>query len=181
MRFAPLAILAAPLALAACGGAADDASDDASENLSVDEVVERTQAAAIKPMPGQYKVSMEVLEVNIPGAPANLAEMMGDSLGGQTQQYCLTEADVENGFEEMAKRGQDGDNCTFDRWNIDGGNFDGKMTCTVPGQGQMTMTMKGKGSETSSEVDMTMQGNMAGMGDATIRMKATHERIGDCG
>lgn len=179
MRFAATLVLASSFALTACGGGADEA-EEASENLSVEEVMERTQAAAIKPEPGQYRVNMEVLEVNIPGAPANLAEMMGNSFGGQSQQYCLTEADVENGFEEMAKRGQESDNCTFDKWDIDGGDFDGKMTCNVPGQGQMVMTMKGKGTPTSSEVDMTMQGNVGGMGDATIRMKAMHERIGDC-
>ena len=42
------------------------------------------------------------------------------------------------------------------------------------------MTMAGTATPTSSEMEMTMQGNMSGMGDATIKMKATHERIGDC-
>ena len=44
----------------------------------------------------------------------------------------------------------------------------------------MTMTMKGQGSETRSEMDMRMQGNVGGMGQMNMRMKTTHERLGDC-
>lgn len=178
MRSTSLVLATLSLSLAACGG--DAAGDnEPSENLSVEEVAERTRDNGIKPEPGQYRVSMEVLEVKIPGAPDGAADMMRGMMGGQTHQYCLTQEDVENGFEDMVKQSQEGD-CTFDKWDIDGGDFDGKMTCNVPGQGSMTMTMAGKGTPTRSEVDMTMQGNMGGMGESTIRMKATHERIGDC-
>ncbi len=181
MRTIALALASSSLALASCGGGDDGTPDSGpSENLSAKEVAERTRDSAIKPEPGQYRVNMEVLEVSIPGAPQGAADMMRGMMGGQTHQYCLTQDEVDEGFENMAKQSQDGD-CTFDRWDIDGGDFDGKMTCNVPGQGKMTMTMTGTGTPTRSEVNMTMQGNMAGMGDSTIRMKATHERIGDCG
>lgn len=182
MRLHTLVLALSSLALASCGGDSDGTTADSgpSENLSAEEVAERTRDSGIKPEPGQYRVSMEVLEVSIPGAPQGAADMMRSMMGGQTHQYCLTQDEVDEGFENMARQSQEGD-CTFDRWDINGGDFDGKMTCDVPGQGAMTMTMTGTGSPTRSEVNMTMQGDMAGMGQSTIRMKATHERIGDCG
>jgi len=169
----------ATLVLTGCGS--PDAGDETGggESISVEEVAARAKANAVRPEPGEYRVSMEVLEVDIPGAPQGTADMMKDMMGGQTHNYCLRPEDVENGFEEMAKQGQEGD-CSFQRFDVAGGDFDAQMTCNAGGQGTMTMTMKGTGTPTSSEVDMTMKGNMTGMGESTIRMKARHDRIGDC-
>lgn len=172
-----LPLVALSLVLSACDSSAPES--EGGENLSMEEVAARAGGAAIKPEPGQYRVSMDVLEVDIPGAPAEIADMMRSSMGGQSHEYCLTQEDVDKGFEEMARQGQD-ENCSFDRFDIDGGDIDAKMTCDLPGQGAMTMTMAGTATPTSSEMEMTMQGNMGGMGEATIKMKSEHERIGDC-
>ena len=170
----------APVILMAAGCSSDAPESEAGEGLSMEEVAERAQEAAIKPEPGQYRVNMEVLEVDIPGAPAEIVNMMRGNMAAQSQEYCMTQDDVDKGFEEMARQGQD-ENCSFERFDIDGGDIDAKMSCDLPGQGAMTMTMVGSATPTSSEMEMTMQGNMSGMGEATIKMKATHERIGDCG
>jgi len=167
----------ASLMLASCGGSDEP---DSGESISMEEVAEITQDNAIKPMPGQYSVSMEVLEVDIPGAPESAVNMMKDMMGQGRHSYCLTPADVEDGFENMAKQSQENDDCAFEHYEFDGGKLDGKMVCNLPGQGAMTMTIAGTGGATHSEMEMTMKGNMTGMGDSTIRMKATHDRTGDC-
>ena len=175
VRALPIAIIST--ALVACGSSPPES--ESGEGLSMAEVAERAEGSAIKPEPGQYRMTMEVLEVDIPGAPPQAADMMRSMMGGQSTEYCLSQADVDKGFEEMARQGQD-ENCTFANFDIDGGDIDAKMTCDVPGQGTVTMTLDGTGTPTSSEMEMTMQGNMTGMGDSTIKMKTTHERIGDC-
>ena len=180
MRKSVLFVSLASALLVSCGGDAGDDAAPAGDSIDMKEAAARAKATAVKPQPGQYRVTLEVLDVNIPGAPANMAEMMKQAMGGQTHEYCLKPGDVDKGFEEMAKQSQEGDNCSFQRFDVAGGNFDAQMTCTNPGQGKMTMTMKGRGTPTRSEMDMTMQGNMTGMGDSTIHMKSTHERIGDC-
>ncbi|RGP41191.1 hypothetical protein BPTFM16_01487 [Altererythrobacter insulae] len=169
----------APVLMIAAGCSGDAPESEGGEGLSMAEVAERAAGSTIKPEPGQYRMTMEVLDVDIPGAPPQAAEMMRGMMGGQTSEYCLSQADVDKGFEEMARQGQD-ENCTFANFDIDGGDIDAKMTCDVPGQGTVTMTLDGTGTPTSSEMEMTMQGNMTGMGDSTIKMKTTHERIGDC-
>ena len=178
MNSARFSLVALSLCLAACGSDAD-VDTSANENLSAEEVAQRTRDSGIKPEPGQYRVNMEVLEVDVPGAPAGMVDMMRGAMGGQTHEYCLTQDEVDKGFENIARQSQDGD-CTFDKWDVDGGDFDGQMTCNAPGEGKMTMAMTGKGTATRSEVNMTMQGSMGGMGESTIKMKAVHERIGDC-
>ena len=106
--------------------------------------------------------------------------MMRSMMEGESHEYCLTEADVEEGFEAMARQSQDGD-CTFSKFDVDGGSIDAAMTCRAPeGGGEMAMTMTGTAEPTSSVMDMTMRGNMTGEGESTIRMRTTHERIGDC-
>lgn len=179
MRHLTLLAPIATLALAACSSEEPD-TIDSGEEVSMEEVAARAKASAIKPEPGQYRVTMEVLEVDIPGAPEGAADMMRGMMSGQSHSYCMTQEDVDKGFEEMARNSQEGSDCSFQRFDIDGGEFDAKMTCRADGQGVMTMTMKGSGTPTSSEVDMTMEGNMGGMGDSTIRMRAKHERTGDC-
>jgi hypothetical protein len=177
MRKSTLVAAVSTLMLAACGG---EAGSEGGESLSIEEVTEIAQDSAIKPEPGQYSVTTEVLEVNIPGAPEGMADMMGSTMASNAHSYCLSQEDVDNGFEEMARQSQEGGDCTFERFNIDGGDMDAKMVCNMQGQGQMTMTMNGTGSSTSSEMDMTMEGNITGVGKMNMRMKVTHERTGDC-
>ena len=141
---------------------------------------QRAKVSGVKPQPGKYRVTMDVLEVSIPGAPANMADMMKQSMAKASHEYCLTQEDVDKGFEEMARRSQRSDDCSFEHFNVSGGDYDAKMVCNVQGQGQMTMTMNGKGTPTSSVVDMHMTGQVGSMGEMNMHMKATHERIGEC-
>ena len=165
------------LAVTACNDSSDQAQ---SGDISLAEAAERAGESGIKPLAGQYSATMEVLEVSIPGAPEGMADMMQGAMGGRKHSYCLTQEDVDKGFEEMAKQSQENDDCSFERFNVDDGRMDALMICNVEGQGQMTMEMTGTGSPTRSEMDMTMKGDVAGMGEMNMRMKATHERTGDC-
>ncbi len=179
-----LLVLAAPLALVALIGCSETEPDSANPveattgGLSKAEVAERARDT-VQPQPGQYRAVMEVLEVDIPGAPEGAGAMLRQMMDGQSHEYCLTQADVDKGYEEMARQSQDGD-CTFERFDVDGGEIDALMVCTGEQSNAIQMAMNGTATPTSSVMNMTMTGDMAGMGDSTLRMKATHERVGDC-
>ncbi|WP_168157315.1 DUF3617 domain-containing protein [Erythrobacter sp. QSSC1-22B] len=179
-----LFVVAAPLALVAligCGEPEADSVDPGEATaggISQAEVAERARDT-IQPQPGQYRAVMEVLEVDIPGAPEGSGDMLRQMMDGQSHEYCLTQEDVDKGYEEMARQSQDGD-CTFDRFDVDGGAIDALMTCTGEQSNTMRMAMTGTATPTSSVMNMTMTGDMTGMGESTLRMKATHERVGDC-
>ena len=165
------------IALVACGGADQDEGADDGESVNMADAADLARNSQMRPEPGQYTATVEVLDVDIPGAPEGAAEMMRGMMSTTTTRYCLTQDDVEDGFENMARQSQEGD-CSFEQFDVNGGTFDGRMVCNVQGQG--SMTMHGEGTPTSSTVDMTMNGDMGGMGQSTIRMRATHERVGDC-
>lgn len=169
------------LALAGCGESDSGSADaDGDSEVSVAEAADRVESAGIKPDPGQYRMTMEILEFTVPGAPAGMADMMRQEMGNQTSEYCLTPEDAERGYEEMARQSQQSDECTFSRFDVDGGNIDAEMTCNTPQQGTMTMTLQGEGTATASTMNMTMRGDFSGMGEMTMRARASHERIGDC-
>lgn len=162
------------LTIASCGDADSAASG---EKISGAEGAERA-STAVQPQAGQYRATMEVLEVSIPGAPASATDMMKKAMGGHVVEYCLKPEDAKQGYEKMAKQSQKGD-CTFSKFNVIGGKIDAEMTCQAQ-NGAMTMMLDGTATPTKSVMNMTMTGNMSGTGQSTIRMKTTHERVGDC-
>ncbi len=167
----------AALALAGCGDSADDAATG--DTLTTAEVAE-IASNAIKPEPGLYRATMTVSEVDIPGAPQGALDMMKQAMEGHSHEYCMSQEDVEKGFEEMARQSQESDDCAFEKFDVDGGSIDAKMSCKSGDVGTVNMSLQGKATPTSSEMDMTMVGNMTGMGESTIRMTAKHEKIGEC-
>lgn len=175
MRHSSIVTLAVALSLASCGGEAE--SDGA---VKAEEMAERVASADIKPQPGRYRSTVEVLEFTIPGTPPDMSEMMRGHMARRTSEYCLTQEEAKRGFEKMARQSQEGRDCKVEKFEVAGGDIDARMTCAVPGQGQVTMTMTGTGSPTRSDMDMTMKGDFAGQGEATMRMKVSNERIGDC-
>lgn len=177
MRFRPyLGTLAICLALAACNDKAPSA--DAGGSVPSEQVA----AAArdfVRPEPGLYRSTVEFLEVDIPGAPPQAAEMIRQSSGqGQVSEYCLTAADVEKGFEESLRKSQRGD-CDYKRFDVDGRKVDAVMVCSEQGR-SVEMTLSGTGDATSSDMSMTMKMDMGQMGSGTIKARSRSERIGAC-
>lgn len=177
MRYPIMLTFAA--ALAACGSGSEDAAGG--DTLSNEEVAERA-SEAIRLEPGQYRSTVDLVSIDIPGAPAEVVEMMKRSMSAEssTTEYCLTPEDAEKGYEEMARNSAEGD-CSFSRFDVDGGDIDAEMVCEGGPQGATArMTLSGTGTSTSSDITMTMQMDAAGMGDGTMTIRARHERIGDC-
>lgn len=163
------------LSLAACGSA-----DDSGAPLSEDEVAERFEEAN-RLEPGQYRSTVELVSLDMPGAPAEVTEMMKQSMSGNnaTTEYCLTKEEAEKGYEAMAKNSAQGD-CDVQRFDVDGGDIDALMVCKSPDGSQGTITMKGTGGRTSSDMTMTIKTDVRGMGKSTMVMRTQHQRIGDC-
>lgn len=173
-----LGALALVLALTACGDGAESPSGSDGVSPTRAQVASRARDF-VRPEPGLYRSTVEVLEVDIPGAPPQMAEMIRESgQTGQTNQYCVTPADVEKGFEEAVRKSQRGD-CDYQRFDVDGGKIEAAMTCIEAGR-SVNLTLSGSGDSTSSDMSMTMKLDMAGMGEGTIRARSRSERIGEC-
>ena len=181
MRLFHSAPLVAAVLLAACSGDADTNGDG---TVSSEEVAAEAESA-IKPRPGQYRTSFEVLELNIPGAPVELKQQMQAQMGGEagaarTSTYCLTPEDAAaNGAEQMAKNVAQG-NCTIARFDVSGGTLSAEMQCTAVNGATSHVVMDGQMTSTSSTMTMTNEMDMAGMGKMQMKIRANSERIGDC-
>lgn len=131
-----------------------------------------------RPMAGEYRSNISFLSLDMPGAPPQMADMMSKMMS-RTITYCLTEAEIEEGFQAITNRStRDSEECEYERFNYTGGEIDAVMLCRVDGR-DMRMEMSGTGSATSSDITMTMSGDF-GMGDGSMTMRAQHQRIGDC-
>ncbi len=176
-----IAIAAACFTLAACGGASN-ADADGDGEISMEEAAAES-ADMVRPEPGKYRATVEFVDVSMPDAPQQVQDMMRGMFdrGPQTHEYCLTEEEADKGFEEMARQAQEDDsNCTFEKFEADGGKIDAIMNCAADGQGAARMTMTGTGSETASEMTMTMDAEGPDGQTMTMTMKSSQERIGEC-
>jgi hypothetical protein len=169
----PLAALA--LTLAACNKAPD--------TPKTAEQVKAEVAKMDRPEPGKYRSTMKIIDVSIPGMPADRMAQMKNMFGasGKTMEFCLTPQEANKGFEELNKRAAEG-NCTYESFTAGGGTLDAKMTCQT-GKG-MTTTSELHGSYSPTKSDLTMKTDTsgAGMPGAGMHMEAQviNERIGDC-
>lgn len=161
------------LGLTGCSG---DADADGNGDITIAEAAKEAEAQGMTPEPGQYKAVITMTGIEIPGMPA---EMAGHGAGmTTTSEYCLTQADVDKGYEEMMKRGQNGE-CSYESFSLDGGKMDAVMLCKTA-EGTARMTMNGTATPTSSDFTATMAMNFKGAGEGTMKFTAKHERIGDC-
>jgi hypothetical protein len=179
MRSLTILPLAAAMALAGCGNneqpaAEKQAASQAEVKAAMDDMP--------KPMPGQYRSTMKLVSVDIPGMPASQAEKMKGMLGAseQTSTYCLSQAEADRGFEESTKKLAKG-NCNYERFSADGGKLDAKLKCNTPEQGEATMEMVGDVRPDGTQLKMTMQGGAPGLGgNMKMVMEVAATRIGDC-
>ena len=182
----PFVALLVPVALAACGTDARDAAEEsttaaAPESMS-SEALSAEMKKAVRPLPGQYTSTSELVELDMPGLPpeqvARMKQMMGTSMSKVTSR-CLTEEEASKGFEDLA--GETQDNCRMESFNAEGGAFSGRMVCSGDG-GSGTMTMNGTGTPTGSDMVMAMDmtsPNVPG-GRMAVKMHVISKRTGDC-
>lgn len=177
MRIA-IASLAIVLALAGCKqNAAPEGQKAAADPAG--------QAAAMpRPIPGLYRSQVELLSVEAPGLPPQMAGQMKAMMSKRSapSEFCLTGEEAAKGYEERVKKLAGRPECTFDRYEAHGGKLDAKMTCTGQGGVTSVMTMLGTMSPDGSDVTIGMEqsgGKMPG-GGMTMKMRVKSQRVGEC-
>lgn len=168
------AATAAAALVAGCSGG--DADAGAGGNVSVKEAVEAAKAEMPRPQPGLYKTTVTMTGLDIPGLPP---EMAGHGAGlTTTSEHCLTEAEVEKGYEALVKQGQDGE-CSYERFELAGGKIDAVLVCNAQGR-EARMAMTGTTTPTTADLEASMAMEFDGVGKGTMRFTAKHARVGDC-
>jgi len=171
--------LAAAILLAACGGETDADGDG---DISANEVAAEA-SGMVKPLPGQYRASLELLEFDAPNMPPEAKQQMQQIFSSglaEGNSFCMTEADVaDGGPEQMVKNLAEGD-CTMNSFNVSGNTVVADMQCPGESGGTSKVRMEGQMRADGSTMTMDMEQDIAGMGATRMKMRVTSQRTGDC-
>ncbi|MCA1661764.1 MAG: DUF3617 domain-containing protein [Novosphingobium sp.] len=174
---------AAACAVSLCAALALSACDGADKGPKTMEEAKQEAAQMERPEPGQYKQSTKITRFDVPGAPKEMVEQIRKMMEGQNNDlsYCLTEAESEKGFEEMFKKGKQGD-CTYERFDASANAIDAIMVCDTGEGGSARMTLNGTVGPTGSKVNVNVEqkNDKSPIGNATIAMEMETTRTGDC-
>lgn len=135
-------------------------------------------ASMAQMQPGQYRTTMTILDISMPGVPAGaMANMQTAPI---VTEHCVTATDIADYTAPDLTQGQNGMTCTAVRSNSVGGHIDNEATCTGP-TGTTTMHMVGTYTPTRVDMEMTSTTQMPNnAGAMTQRMQMVNERIGEC-
>ncbi len=140
-------------------------------------------AQMVKPRPGLYSSSVKMINFEVPGMPPAQAERLKGmfSQTAQARQFCLTPEESEKGYREMTKKLAQG-NCTYDRFEAQGGTLDAKLTCQTAKGMSAVIEMQGTMTPEGSQMHMKMDQSMAAMPGKGVKMEmeVSSTRVGDC-
>lgn len=127
--------------------------------------------------PGQYRTTVTIVSMNMPGLPAGMAEKMRSR--PTVTEDCVTSEDVAELTRKSLVNEDSGQTCTENNITSANGRIDGSATCSRGEGGSYTMTMHGTYGANHVEMDMTMSGQTP-MGQMNQQMHMVTDRIGEC-
>lgn len=129
--------------------------------------------------PGLWQSKVTVLEMNIPGMPAQYADKMKQSIAehrNDTSKHCITAAEVKKPKEDFFGADK---SCRYEHFTMGGGRIDIAMACKQEGFTQST-SMSGTYTPTSYSMDMSSNGSGGPEQGMTMKMHVDSQRIGEC-
>jgi hypothetical protein len=170
----------APLAALALAGCGQSAPEDKAANAGASgDPVKAAAEMAFRFEPGQYRTTVAIEKLEIPGMPAGMAGQMKAAMGKTTtSEHCITPESAAKGVEAMKQHMGQGQ-CKFESFNARGGTVDSVFSCQA-GQG-MTMRATSRGTYTATGSKVAAKVDMSGPGGGMhMEQTMTTERIGDC-
>ena len=170
----------AVLALGACGKqGGDEAAAAGGNGGDAASAANKAAEMAFRFQPGQYRTTIEVQKMTMPGLPAAAQEQMkGMFAKGMTSEYCIKPEDAAKGVEEMKNQMAKGD-CHFEKFEASGGTVKSVFTCKNQGM-EMHSSSEGTYSDTGSQVAIVADMSMPGGKGMHIEQTVKTERIGEC-
>jgi len=127
--------------------------------------------------PGQYRTTVTIMSMDMPGMPAGMAEKM--RARPNVSEDCVTSDDVAELTRKSLVNEDSGQHCTENSITSANGRIDGTATCNNGDGGSYTMQMHGTYGSNRVEMNMTMSGQTP-MGPMQQQMHMVTERIGEC-
>ena len=134
--------------------------------------------------PGQWETTVQFSNIEMPGAPDQMANMMRGMMSRpQTHANCLTAEQAANPMGRLVNSGN-GNNCTFQENTFSGGTIRVRGNCQNPGRGTMQISWTGNYTATTmqAQVSAEIHAPPGTPGPQEVRMSGTMNghRTGDC-
>lgn len=172
-----IALLAvSALSLAACGKSSSDSSAPGSSA----EPAKNATEVAFQFQPGQYKTTINIDKIDVPGVPAAALAQMKGMMGKPIEMnYCMSPEKAAMGTEAMKENMAKG-KCQFERFEARGGTVDSVMVCEDGAAGSIRSSSHGTYSPTGAKIKAT--GDVAGPDGKKMHIEQTitMERTGEC-
>ena len=128
--------------------------------------------------PGEWESKTSVLEMNMPGIPAQYAARMKQSIAehrNEASRHCIKPEDVKKPKEDFFGADK---SCRYDHFTMGGGKIDIQMVCKEENLTQTT-NMSGSYTPTTYSLDMASNGTGPQQG-MTMKMHVDAQRVGEC-
>jgi hypothetical protein len=162
-------VAASLLALGACGSSDDEAGGNSAGGAS--------GGAQVNLEPGEWEMTLEVLNVRAPNLPPAVAASM--KRAHTPNRSCMTPEKAQRPRPETFLVGPNA-NCKQEGFVWGGGQIRGKTTCKSPdGQGSVVLVMDGTYNARAMNMSMKADTERQGV-KLTSEMRLTGRRIGAC-
>jgi hypothetical protein len=128
--------------------------------------------------PGLWQSKATVLDMNIPGMPAQYAAKMKQEIAerrNESSKHCIKPEDVKKPKEDFFGADK---SCRYDHFTMGGGKIDVQMACKQENMTQTT-NMSGSYTPTTYSLDMASHGTGPQQG-MTMKMHVDAQRVGEC-
>lgn len=170
---------ATTMMLGSCGKSAPDAAATGAATSNGDPVKAAAELA-FQFQPGQYRTTIAIGKVEIPGVPAALAEQMKTAMSKAiSREHCISPEQATKGVEAMKQHMGQG-KCQFESFSARGGTVDSVFTCQNGADMALRSTSHGTYTATGSQVAAKAEMNGTGGKVVRIEQTMTTERIGAC-
>lgn len=167
-------LLAAACVLAAC-------SPPASQSADASKTGAATPSPAGPPVqaihPGQYRTTVTIVSMNMPGVPASMVEKMRAQ--PNVSEDCVTSDDIAELTRKSLVDADEGQTCTDNTVTSENGHIQGSATCRNEDGVSYTMQITGTYGADHVVMDMNLSGQTPG-GPMSQQMHMVTDRIGEC-
>lgn len=168
-------LLAAACTLAACSPPASQSNDASKAGSAATPSTAGPPVQAIQP--GQYRTTVTIMSINMPGMPASVVEKMRAQ--PNVSEDCVTSDDIGELTRKSLVDADEGQTCSENRITSANGRIEGTATCRNEDGGAYTMQVNGTYGANHVVMDMNMSGQTP-MGPISQQMHMVTDRIGEC-
>jgi hypothetical protein len=168
-------LFASACLLAACSPPASRQNANGSSSANAPANSGAAIGAALQP--GQYRTTMTIVSMNMPGMPAGMAEKM--RAAPNVSEDCVTSGDIAEMTRKSLLSEDSHQHCSENHITSANGRIDGTATCDNGSGGTYTIQMHGAYGANHAEMDMTTSGQLPA-GPMQQQVHMVMERVGEC-